>query len=62
MDYPHLHVSGFGRKLYWLVLPGSLGMWAYLRLGLGWPAPVDGLVLVALLAEAALVLSHNPAR
>ena len=62
MDYPHLHVSPSSRKLYWLVLPGSLGMWAYLRLGLGWPAPVDGLVLVALLAEAALVLSHNPAR
>ena len=50
------------RKLYWLALAVCLAAWAYLRLGLGWPAPVDALVLFALFAEAALVLSHNPAR
>jgi hypothetical protein len=62
MEAAHLHVSRFRRKLYWLVLPGSLVAWAYLRFGLGWPAPTDGLVLMALFAEAALVLSHHPAR
>jgi hypothetical protein len=62
MDSSPLHLNGFRRKLYWLLLPGSLAAWAYLRLGLGWPAPVDGLVLLALFAEAALVLSHHTAR
>lgn len=62
MDSSPLHLNGSRRKLYWLLLPGSLAAWAYLRLGLGWPAPVDGLVLLALFAEAALVLSHHTAR
>lgn len=52
----------FRRKLYLLALPGCLAAWTYLRLELGWPAPVDALVLMALFAEAALVLGHNPAR
>jgi hypothetical protein len=46
----------------WLVLTVSLALWAYLRLHLGLPAPVDALVLIALLAEAALVVGHHPAR
>ncbi len=62
MQAAHLHVSRSQRKFYWLALPGCLAAWGYLRFGLGWPAPVDGLVLVALFAEAALVLSHHPAR
>jgi hypothetical protein len=52
----------FRRNLYWLALTGSLAAWAYLRLHVGLTAPVDALVLIALLAEAALVLGHPPAR
>ncbi len=50
------------RRTLWLLLIISLALWAYLRLYLGLPAPIDGLVLIALLAEAALVLSRRPAR
>ena len=62
MNAAHLHVSRLHRRLYWLAMPVCLGAWGYLRFGLGWPAAVDCLVLPALLAEAALVLSYHPAR
>jgi hypothetical protein len=35
--------------------------WLIFRLRLGWPVPVDTLALVALVAQIALVLCHNPA-
>jgi putative effector of murein hydrolase LrgA (UPF0299 family) len=50
------------RRVLWLLLTVSLALWAYLRLHLGLPGPVDALVLLALLAEAALVLGHRPSR
>jgi hypothetical protein len=50
------------RQILWLLMTVSLAVWAYLRLHLGLPAPVDVLVLVALLAEAALILGHRPVR
>ena len=62
MNAFHLHLSRFSRRLFWLALAVCLTAWAVLRCGLGWPDAVDGLVLIALFAEAALVLSHNPAR
>ena len=62
MDLTHSQTNRLRRKLYLLALPVCLGAWAYLRLALGWPAAVDALVLVALFAEAALVLGHHPAR
>jgi hypothetical protein len=46
------------RIVYWLTLPLCLAIWAYLRFKLSWPAPVDALVLVALFAEAALILGR----
>jgi hypothetical protein len=62
METSHLHLGRFHRRLSWLAMAVCLVAWGYLRFGLGWPAAVDCLVLVALLAEAALVLSHHPAR
>jgi hypothetical protein len=50
------------RRVLWLLLSVSLALWAFLRFHLGVPGPVDALVLVALLAEAALILGHHPAR
>ncbi|HEY4678525.1 MAG TPA: hypothetical protein VIJ01_15270 [Candidatus Angelobacter sp.] len=50
------------RQILWLILPVSLVLWAYLRLQLGLPAPVDALLLIALVAEAALILGYQPAR
>lgn len=50
------------RRIMWLLLPVSLVFWAYLRLLLGLPAPVDAFLLIALFAEAALVLGYRPAR
>ena len=46
------------RILYWVALPLCLVIWAYLRFSLFWPAPIDALVLIALFAEAALVLGR----
>ena len=62
MDLAHSRATRFRRTLYWLALPVCLVVWAYLRLKLGWPAPVDALVLIALFAEAALILGRHPAR
>lgn len=62
MNATHVHLSRFSRRLVWLALAICLAVWGVLRLGLGWPAPVDTLVLMALFAEATLVLSHHPAR
>jgi hypothetical protein len=50
------------RLVLWLLLTVSLALWGYLRVLLGLPTAVDALVLIALLAEAALVLGHRPAR
>jgi hypothetical protein len=50
------------RRILWLLLTISLALWVYLRVLLGLPTAVDALVLIALLAEAALVLGHGPAR
>lgn len=50
------------RRVLWLLLTISLALWVYLRVLLGLPTAVDALVLIALLAEAALVLGHRPAR
>jgi hypothetical protein len=61
MEVAHSSAVRLRRKLYWLALSVCLAVWAYLRLKLGWPAPVDALVLIALFAEAALILGH-PAR
>jgi hypothetical protein len=65
MEVPMLHVNikgkGF-RRILWLLLPVSLVLWAYLRLQLGLPAPVDAFLLIALFAEAALILGYQPAR
>jgi hypothetical protein len=46
------------RIVYWLTLPLCLVLWAYLRFQLSWPPAVDALVLIALFAEAALVLGR----
>jgi hypothetical protein len=62
METAHSRARRFRLRLYLLALPGCLAVWAWLRFELGWPAPVDALVLVALFAEAALVLGRNPAR
>ena len=50
------------RRILWLLLPVSLVLWAYLRLLLGLPAPVDAFLLIALFAEAALILGSQSAR
>jgi hypothetical protein len=50
------------RRILWLLLTISLALWVYLRVLLGLPTAVDALVLIALLAEAALVLGHRPTR
>ena len=50
------------RRTLWLLLIISLALWRCLRLRVGLAAPVDALVLIALLAEAALVLGHRPTR
>lgn len=50
------------RRILWLLLPVSLVLWAYLRLRLGLPAPADAFLLIALFAEAALILGYQPAR
>jgi hypothetical protein len=50
------------RRIMWLLLPVSLVLWAYLRLQLDLPAPVDAFLLIALLAEAALILGYQPPR
>jgi hypothetical protein len=50
------------RRVLSLLLTVSLALWVCLRVLLGLPAAVDALVLIALLAEAALVLGHRPAR
>lgn len=62
MNTSHFHARRSHRRLSWLAMAVCLVAWSYLRFSLGWPAPVDGLVLLALLAEAALVLSYHPAR
>ena len=46
------------RTLYWVALPLCLVVWAYLRFQLSWSPAVDALVLIALFAEAALVLGR----
>jgi hypothetical protein len=50
------------RRILWLLLTISLALWVYLRVLLVLPTAVDALVLIALLAEAALVLGHRPTR
>jgi len=62
MDLVHSRAIRIRRTLYWLALSACLILWAYLRLRLGWPASIDALVLIALFAEAALILGRHPAR
>jgi hypothetical protein len=62
MGIEQAQAKGFRRTLYWLALTGFPALWAYLRFQLGLPGHVDALVLIALLAEASLVLCHQPAR
>lgn len=65
MGFPMFHVNikakSF-RRILWLLLTISLALWAYLRLWLGLPAPVDAFLLTVLFAEAALILGYEPAR
>ena len=49
------------RLLLWILLTVSLALWAYLR-HLGFSASVDLFLLIALLAEAALILGYRPAQ
>ena len=61
MLHVNLKAKSF-RRILWLALPVSLALWAYLRLRLNFPAPVDAFLLIALFAEATLILGYQPAR
>ena len=50
------------RRILWLLLPVSLVLWAYFRFQLGLSSPADAFLLIALFAEAALILGYQPAR
>jgi hypothetical protein len=59
MNYGYFRAKGGRQTLYWLAFSGSFAAWAYLRFKLGFPEFVDSLLVIALLAEAALVLGHR---